>query len=94
MQRVIGVRTSSRAGALAIGVGVLVVGGILVVVGATILLTLGVAAAVIGTGVLAWRRLTGRAATTAPLPRDTRPDPSLEIFPASDADVRRLPPSA
>ena len=94
--RVFHIRPTSRVGTVALGAAIIVVGGVLVVVGTTILLALGVAAAVVGTGVVAWRRLTGRGAPGAPEPlaRSERLDPSLEVFPDQSPDARRLPPSA
>src|SRR5690348_13468214 len=95
--RVIRIQPTSRAGALALGAGVVIVGGTLVVVGATILLGLGVIGATVGTGVVAWRRLTGRrgaaAASDATAARVRPLDPSLEVFPDAAPDVKRLPPS-
>ena len=93
--RIIHIRPTSRAGNIALATGVIVVGGALVVVGATILLALGVAGLAVGTGVVAWRRLTGRGAPTPPEPlARVRPlDPSLEVFPDRAPEARQLPPS-
>ena len=93
---VIHIRPTSRAGTIAVATGVIVVGGALVVVGATLLLALGVVAGAAGAGVVAWRRLTGRsgAPPAEPLARVRPLDPSLEVFPESQPEVKRLPPSA
>jgi hypothetical protein len=90
--RSIQVSPKSRAATIAVGAAVLVVGGALVVVGATLLLAAVSVAAIAGTGVLLYRRLTGSAKRSAPPvvpPADL--DPRLEVF-APDDD-RRLPPS-
>jgi hypothetical protein len=77
-----------RAAAIAMGVAALVVGGVLLVVGVTLLVGLLVAGVVLGAGVLAYRRLTGRRLTL----RDTSPrrhlDPALEVFPDHAAGQR------
>ena len=95
-QRVIRIHSTSRLGAVAIGAGVIVVGGVLVVIGATLLLALAAAGTAVGIGVLAFRKLTGRspAIPDASRPRVRTLDPSLEVFPEAEPEVRRLPPSA
>ena len=94
--RVIRIRPTTRAGTVALATGVIVVGGVLVVVGATLLLALGVAAATVGTGIVAWRRLTGRGGDSPPERHGRVPplDPSLEVFPDPAPEFPRLPPSA
>lgn len=98
--RVIQIRPTSRAATVAVATGVIVVGGALVVVGATLLLALGVVAGTVGAGVVAWRRLTGQRGMHSPETTararalDPTLDPSLEIFPESEPDVKRLPPTA
>ena len=90
--RSIQITPKSRAATIAVGAAVLVVGGALVVVGATLLLATAAVAAVAGTGVVLYRRLTGRAPRPTPPAMPPRPglDPRLEVF-APDDD-RRLPP--
>ena len=82
------VSVRGRAAAIAMGIAALVVGGVLLVLGVTLLLGLLVAGVVLGAGVLAYRRLTGRRLT----PRDTNPrrdlDPALEVFPDNAAGRR------
>src|SRR5919202_3206496 len=79
-----------RAAAIALGGVALVVGGVLLVLGAALLLGVLAAGTVLGAGVLAYRRLTGRH---WPTPRKASPrrglDPALEVFP-DDAARRRL----
>jgi membrane protein implicated in regulation of membrane protease activity len=77
-----------RAAAIATGIAALVVGGLMLVLGVTLLLGVLVASVVVGAGVLAYRRLTGRMPTL----RDRSPrrdlDPALEVFPDDAADRR------
>ncbi|MDF1505046.1 hypothetical protein [Roseisolibacter sp. H3M3-2] len=51
------------------------------------------ALAVVGGGVMAVRRLTGRPALRPPPPAELPLDPTLEIRPAEPDDTRRLPPA-
>jgi hypothetical protein len=87
-------------GAKGVVVAVLVVGAGLVIVtfGLMLLLALGAAAAVVGSGVLLYRRLTGRSPLGVPASaRSTRPDRGLEVFVddavVTDRPVRQLPES-
>jgi membrane protein implicated in regulation of membrane protease activity len=79
-----------RAAAIALGAAALAVGGVLLVLGVTLLLGVLVAGTVLGAGMLAYRRLTGRHRRT---PLDSSPgrglDPALEVFP-DDSASRRL----
>ena len=92
--RSIGIAPRSRAGAIALGATVLVLGGALVVIGATVLLAAAAVGVVAGTGVLLYRRLTGRSTRPAApaMPSPAGLDPRLEVFPPDDD--RRLPPTA
>lgn len=86
--RVIRIQPKSRAGALALGAGVVIVGAVLVVVGLSLLLALTAGAVVLGTGYALYRKLAGHRPRIAPRQSgvaDLGLDPRLEVRPPSDA---------
>ena len=79
-----------RAAAIAMGIAALVVGGVLLVLGVTLLLGLLVVGVVLAVGLLAYRRLTGRRGFGLRGASARRAlDPALEVFP-DDATGRRI----
>jgi hypothetical protein len=76
--RVYQITVRNKAAALAIGATVVIVGGALVAVGLTLLAGLALGGAVLGTGAVVLRRLTGR-------PTVRSFDPALEVFAPPDA---------
>lgn len=72
---------------LALAIAALVVGGVFVALGLALLATLTVVGAVIGAGLAIARLVRGRSR----LPPERRGlDPSMEVFPPGEAEVRRL----
>ena len=99
MQRGVHITTRSKAGALALAIAVIALGGVFVVFGLVLLLSLAAVGMVIGAGVMAYRKLTGRwPRSLRPQPAPTRTlDPSQEVFPSprrSTPHNDRLPPPA
>ena len=79
-----------RAAVIAMWVAALVVGGVLLVLGVTLLLGLLAVGVVLAVGLLAYRRLTGRRGFGLRGASARRAlDPALEVFP-DDAARRRL----
>lgn len=84
MYRTVHLSTTSRAGAIALAVAAVAVGGVFLLFGLALLVSLAAVGALLGAGLVLYRRLTGR------LPRflrvGTQPadslDPRLEVFPA------------
>lgn len=82
--RVYQITVRNKAAAVALGATVVVVGGALVVVGLTLLTGLLLGGAVLGTGALLIRRLTGgkgTAGSRASTRIDSGLDPAQEVFP-------------
>ncbi len=99
--RVIRIGPKSRLGMAALAAGVVVVGGTLVVLGAALLLALAAAGAVVGTGVVLYRRLTGRGRAQAPdaaldWTRAGRQglDPRMEVRVPEPGAAGSLPPAS
>ncbi len=96
--RVVHIQPKSRAGALALGAGVVVVGTVLVVVGISLLLALTAGGIVAGTGYALYRRITGRgllgAPRRAPGAAGLGLDPRLEVKPGSGPASRRALPDS
>jgi hypothetical protein len=74
--RVYGFPPRGRAGAIALAVAALVVGGVFLTLGLALLAALAVAAVGVGTAIALVRRLTG----PRPAPRGRALDPTLEVF--------------
>ncbi|HSJ63365.1 MAG TPA: hypothetical protein VK922_05585 [Gemmatimonadaceae bacterium] len=97
--RGIHITTRSRAGAVALAIAFVALGGIFVAFGLVLLVILAAAGTLIGAGVMVYHRLTGRwprAVRPADAPQGTL-DPSLEVFPGPRDAVRhndQLPPRA
>lgn len=87
--RSFGLRGRSRAQTVALAVAALAIGAVLLAVGLMVLAGLAAAGTVVGLGVLAWRRLTGRAALGGARPAAFDRDPSKEV-PAQRVEVRRI----
>jgi hypothetical protein len=91
--------TRSKVGAVAMAIALVALGGIFVLFGLVLLVMLAAAGTLIGAGVMAYHRLTGRW-PRAVRPADAPPrtlDPSLEVFPGPRDAVRhndQLPPRA
>jgi hypothetical protein len=76
--RVYGVPVRSRGGAVALAVGAVVIGGVLLALGLALVAGLAVTATLVGLAVAVARRVTGgRRAAPPPRPLDR----SLEVFP-------------
>ena len=91
MFRIIRLNVANRPGAVALAIAAVAVGGVFLVVGLTLLLSLVALGAVVGTGLVLYHKLTGR------LPgrrhQEARPDsldPRREVFPTS-VPAGRLP---
>ena len=99
MQRGVHITTRSKAGAIALAIAVIALGGIFVVFGLVLLLSLAAVGTVIGAGVMAYHKLTGRwprFVRTQSAQRQTL-DPSQEVFSSphpSPGHNDRLPPPA
>jgi hypothetical protein len=82
MMKVYSLTARNRPAALLLGLVVLGAGLALLLVGIALLAGVAVVGGLVGTGILAWRRLRG---TREPLPpqyhRPTALDPALEVFP-------------
>lgn len=82
----------------ALGFVVIGVGFVLLGIGLTLLLALATVGAVVGGGIMLYRRLTGQPLFRVAGPRaGTRPDPSLEVFAddvAIDGRQVRQPPES
>lgn len=87
--RVVKFTVKNRAAAVALGATALVLGGVLLALGITLLVGVAVVGTAVGTGVMLYRRLAGRGA-----PRvngAARLDPRLEVFAEPPRmDARRL----
>ena len=97
--RVIQIQPKTKAGALALGAGVVVVGAVFVVVGLSLLLALTAGGLIAGTGYAMYRRLTGRGMLGAPKHGGAAGlglDPRLEVRPGAGQanDSRVLPPDS
>lgn len=99
MQRSVHITTRSKAGAIALAIAVIALGGVFVVFGLVLLLSLAAVGTVIGAGVMAYHKLTGRwprSLRAQPAQKQTL-DPSQEVFPSrhpSPTHNDRLPPPA
>jgi hypothetical protein len=93
------ITTRSKAGAAALAIAVIALGGIVVLFGLMLLVALAGVATLVGATVMAYHRLTGRwprLLRRADPPVPTL-DPSLEVFPGRPDGERhndRLPPAA
>lgn len=84
----------SKAGAIALGIVIVLVGIFVVLSGLALLLGLALIAAVLGAGALLLRKITGRPGLhSAPRRTPAQLDPSLEVFPgeAGQPPAERLP---
>ena len=83
MDRVIRLQARSQAGALALAVTALVLGGVLLAFGLLLLLGLAAMGAAIGAGLVLYHKLTGRVPRVLEHRRRASDlDPALEVFPA------------
>lgn len=93
--RIIHIQPRSRAGALALGAGVVIAGAVLLVVGLSLLLALAAGGVIAGTGYALYRRITGQRRGRMPGSRRGAAalglDPRLEVHPP-DEQKRHLPP--
>ena len=88
--RIYGLTVQNRAGAIALGIAALMVGGVFLIFGLALLVAVAVVGMTLGAGVILYRRLTGRGALLADtMPPSTRLDPAKEVFPA-DASPQRI----
>ena len=94
MYRLITFHARNRAGALALAVTAVLLGGVLLAFGLLLLLGLAAAGAAIGAGVVLYYKLTGR------VPRALRHqwrasalDPALEVYPAAPSRTGQPGPS-
>jgi len=98
--RVIHIQPKTKAGALALGAGVVVVGAVFVVVGLSLLLALTAGGLIAGTGYAVYRRLTGRGVLGLPKrgagASGLGLDPRLEVRPGAGQpnSTRVLPPDS
>jgi hypothetical protein len=77
----------SRGRTIALAIAALVVGGVFFALGLALLATVAIAGTVIGVGLAIARLVRGRGR----LPAERRGlDPSMEVFPAGEAEVKRL----
>ena len=93
--RLIGLRPRSRAGAIALGVGLVAILAVVVALAFTLFLALAAVGTVIGIGTLLYRRLFRRAALPTPGVHEPafRLDPRLEVHARDASEVRPLPPA-
>src|SRR6185437_11752710 len=91
VHRVITLNVRNRAGAIALAVMAVVLGGTLLAFGLVLLAGLAVTGAVVGAGVMLYYKLTGRlpGRFSSMQPRGTGLDPAQEVFPL-DTSERRL----
>lgn len=88
MQRLLIGPPRSRAGTIALAIAAVAIGGVFVVFGFLLLVALAAAGVAITTGVLLYRRITGRLPRflRASAPPARRPPGELEVFPDDTAD--------
>lgn len=93
--KVIALGPRSRTGTVALAVCIVAIGGVLLVVGFTLLLALAALGAVAGIGTMIYRRLTRRGAVRAPLDAEPvyRLDPRMEVHAPDTQTIRPLPPA-
>jgi hypothetical protein len=94
--RLIGLHGRSRAGTIALAAAVIAIGGVLLVVGFTLLLALAAVGVVAGIGTMLYRRLTGRGALRAPIATEPafQLDPRMEVHAPDARTLRPLPPAS
>ena len=89
--------TRNRGVGLLAGLLLLGAGTAFLLLGVALLAGIAIVGGVLGTGIVAYRMLRGRPATTfqPPAPPAARLDPSLEVFadPAPNDDQRRIGPA-
>jgi hypothetical protein len=89
MVKVYKVTVRNRAAGIALGVGIVGIGILLLTVGLALLAALAVAGGVLGAGYVLYHRLRGSRPTLPPQSaRSTGLDPMLEVKPARPATIR------
>lgn len=104
MAKMYSITIKNRAVGLALAVGLVGVGALVLFLGFALLAAFVAAGAVLGTGLTAYRWLRGGAKHTVPARRDGSLDPALEIHPpirnlappaqTANGDDERIPPPA
>lgn len=103
MTRIYSVTIKNRAIGLALALGLVGLGALVLFLGFALLATFVAAGAVLGTGVAAYRWLRGGPKHELPTIRDMPLDPALEVHPAvrnlappvvNDTDEESIPPPA
>jgi hypothetical protein len=78
----------SRGKTIALAIAALAVGGIFLALGIALLATLALVGTVAAAGMAVARLVRGRRSSLAP--RERRLDPSMEVFPSTDDETRRV----
>jgi hypothetical protein len=91
VHRIVRLNITNRPGAIALAIAAVAIGGVFLVVGLTLLLSLVALGAVVGTGLVLYHKLTGRLPGRAPARAEPDAlDPRREVFPAP-GPAGRLP---
>ncbi|HUF31381.1 MAG TPA: hypothetical protein VMM77_12085 [Gemmatimonadaceae bacterium] len=101
MYRIVQISTTNRAGAIALGIAAVAIGGVFVVFGLMLLIGLAAVGTLVGAGLVLYHRLTGRLPSF--LRGKTQPartlHPELEVFAAEPlesekrtTDLPNMPP--
>lgn len=94
MLRIVQIRTTNRASAIALGIAAVAIGGVFFVFGLMLLLGLAAVGTVVGAGLILYHRLTGRLPgfLSGKHKPSRSPHPELEVFAAEPRARSELAP--